>query len=317
MIAHGYQQSLRLSLVCLTVMLVSGCGPRHGAPVERATSPHIVPAGLPSTAGSGSLPEWMPGVWMREWIRRGTKQTSPTLVRYVQTQRDFGDVRIPARPSVAQATSFAELSDADLRLLARQNGFVGTTSATGLVATWHHELDFQPADTSADIGRLERVGTGGMYEHALDGTYVEHWRTLSDGDRRFVSVRVTRGTRLERVLLVAGDYFYFARNRTRDLPAGVSLDSLIATMRPSRATLVEWLDCELSVGRVRGGRVPWEVEHSTLPWREGHRLEFAQRVVADSVTGTLVARAEAGESWVFSMAGLPPRDGVVLFPASP
>ena len=314
MIAHGYQQSLR---ICLAVILVAACRPRHGSPVERATPPRIVSAGLLSTAGPGSLPEWMLGVWMREWIRRGTDQSSSALVRYVQTERDFGDVRIPARPSFAQAASFADLSEADLRLLARQRGFVGTTSATGLVATWHHELDFQPADTSTDIGRVERVGMGGMYEHALDGTYMEHWRTLSDGDGRFVSVRVTRGTRLERVLLVAGDYFYFARNRTRDLPAGMSLDSLIASMRPSRAQLVEWLDCELSVGRVRGGRVPWEIEHSTLPWREGHRLEFAQRVVADSVTGTLSARAEAGELWRFSLAGLPPRDGVVLFPASP
>jgi hypothetical protein len=320
---HGAPRAVRegLSSVCLALIVAAGCAPRLQPSSERVSPRGGAVTGTRGTAGrllKDTLPGWLPGVWMREWIRRDTVQSSPSLVRYLQTRHDFGDVRIPlTRPSLARAASFADLSDADLLALARQQGFVGITLADGLVATWHHEIDFQPAETSADVGRLERVGTGGMYERALDGAYTEHWRVLTAGDGRFVTVRVTRGARLDHVLLIAGDYFYYARNRARDLPTGASLAALIASTQPSRAQLVAWLDCELSVGRVRGGRVPWEIEHSTLPWREGHRLEFVARVIADGVTGALSAREAPGEVWTFSHTGLPPEDGVVLFPTSP
>jgi hypothetical protein len=80
-------------------------------------------------------------------------------VRYLQTPLLFGDVRLPInRPKLLNAASFADLTDAELRVLAKQRGFIGHTTAQSLIATWHHELDFQPPDAGADIGRIERVG---------------------------------------------------------------------------------------------------------------------------------------------------------------
>ena len=201
-----------------------------------------------------------------------------------------------------------------MRALARQRGFAGTTTVNGATSTWHHELDFQPDDHSPDVGRIERVGDAGMHEFALDNSYTEYWRSITSGDGRSLSVRVMRGERLDRMLMVSGDYFYYVRNRQADLPAGRSLTSLIDSLKPNRATLVTWLDCELSFGRIRGGRVPWEIERSTLPWREGHALEFAQRIVADSMRGQLSTHAESGEVWRFSTHGLKPEDAVLLFP---
>jgi hypothetical protein len=227
---------------------------------------------------------------------------------------------------VVKARAFAELSDAELRLLARQEGFTGRLAVTGargaLRAAWRHEIRFQPLPPGitadeVDRARVEPHGGAGMLEYALDGSWTEHWRRITDGDERVVEVRVTRGGRLEQVLLVAGDHFLYARNRARDLPAARSLVALIDSVRPTRALLTQWLDLELSAGRIRGGASDWRIEHSTLPWREGERLAFAARVVADPKSGALSGRAAAGERWTITARGLPTPDAVVLFPRQP
>ena len=252
----------------------------------------------PPAAGPGQLPAWLPGAWSREWIARGGARTSTFTVRYLQTPSWFGDVRFPlGRPNLSRATSFADLTDDELRGLAKQRGFVGRITADDLIATWNHEIDFQPNSGSPDIGRLERVGRGRMYEHALDSSYTEHWWSLSSGDGRFLTVRVERGGRLDRILIVVGDHFYYARNRAKDLPGAPSLDSLIATTKATRDQIIGYLDCELSVGRIRGGSVPWEIQFSTLPWREGRHLEFVDRIGVPGPIGGLAPRAEPGERW--------------------
>ncbi len=246
---------------------------------------------------SATLPPWFPGVWTREWIdRRGTR-SDLFDVSFLQTPTLFADMRIPRdRPSFSHATSFADLSDTDLLALAKQRGFTGITTVAGDLATWHHEIDFQPPDGTPDIGRLERIGDVRMYEHATDGSYTESWRSLSDGSQSFVVIRVEHLSRLARTLLVAGDHFLYVRNRPTDLPVAESLDSLIASAHGKRATIIEYLDCELSSGRVRSGAVPWEIERSTLPWREGKHLDFVDGVVVDD-TGSIVPRASGHDQW--------------------
>src|SRR6185436_6866180 len=136
---------------------------------------------------TNELPAWLSGTWKREWIRVDGVTTSTLIVRYLQTPSWFGDVRIPTdRPPIA-ARSLAEASDA------------------GDVATWHHEIDYQPSDGSPDTGRIERLGTSSMLEHGLDGSYLERWWNLASGDGKFLAVRVTRAGRLDRMLVVTGD----------------------------------------------------------------------------------------------------------------
>lgn len=55
-----------------------------------------------------------------------------------------------------------------------------------------------------------------------------------------------------------------------------TFDALFKATNTTREQIVEYLDCEFSVGRVRGGSVPWEIELSTLPWREG-RPDFVEK----------------------------------------
>jgi hypothetical protein len=221
-------------------------------------------------------------------------------VRYVQTPSVFGDLRIPAdRPAVA-AASFADLGDDQLAALAHQNGFAGATTVDGANATWHHEIDFQPAGGS-DIGRIEPAGEGRMFEHALDGSYVESWSTLDRGGG-FFAVRVERAGRVDQLLAVAGEHFVYARARAVALPPGDSLAELIARTRPPRDAVVAYLDCEISYGTTRG----WQIERSTLPWQEGKRLALADRIAIDAGGRPAPRDAAAGEAWSFPVVDLAP-----------
>ena len=113
-----------------------------------------------------------------------------------------------------------------------------------------------------------------MHEHGLDGSYIESWRSTTGGNGHFLVIRVTHTGRLLRTLVVVGNQFVYVRNRAIDLPAAASFEALFDFTKASRAQIEQYLDCEFSVGRVRDGSVPWEIERSTLPWREGRHLNF-------------------------------------------
>lgn len=261
-------------------------------------APKVSISRTPMAGEAMTLPAWLPGVWTREYIDRRGARSDVFAIHYLQTPTLFADVRIRRdRPSMSHAASFADLSHAELLALATQRGFVGATTASGLLATWHHEIDFQPPDGSADVGRLERVDDAHMLEHALDSSYIESWQSTAPGEQRFLAIRVERNGRLVRMLLVAGDHFLFVRNREQDLPAAESLDSLIVQSRATRAEIVEYLDCELSYGVVSGDSTRWQILQSTLPWREGRRLDFVDEIEATSGGDSLALRTSTGDHW--------------------
>ncbi len=236
------------------------------------------------TTRAAEVPPSLQGSWRRAWIRRGVSRSSDVAVHYVQTPRSFADLRIAdARPRIA-ATSFTDATDADLRALAEQQGFAGFATAQGDVVTWHHELDFQPQPPGeVDVGRVEQVGSA-MLEHALDGAYEELWWRVASGDGRFLTVERRTAGRLDGLLVVAGDAFIHVRNRAVQLPAASSLGELVADPSRARETKIAYLDCEISAGRARGGARPWQVERSTLPWREGHAIDLPFSVEAGALS---------------------------------
>ena len=263
------------------------------------------------------VPSWFVGAWKREWIhRRGEPPGEPRIVRDVQTPSVFGSVRIPLdRPTFSGATSLADLSDAELATLYDQDGFAGTTTCTGDVVTWHHEISWQPP-CGDDVGRLVRSGPSSVFEHALDDAYVEHWWSLGRGDGRLLAVRVLGADGAVRhILSVVGDHFVYARARPAPLPPAPSLAALVAATRPDRATILRHLDCELSWGFVRGGVRPWEIRCSTLPWTEGTPLAFADRLGV--VDGRLapVGTVAPDETWTVPVDTMSAEDLAVLFPA--
>lgn len=245
------------------------------------------------------VPKWLQGAWRRDWIQEGKVKSNTLDVHYLQTPTYFADIRIPKdRPRFSTANSFADLSDQQLRLLTRQSGFTGRTTLEGTVATWQHDIEFQPSDGTPDKGRLERISPDRMHEHGLDGSYVESWRSLTDGQGRFLVIRVQRSGRLQRTLVVVGNQFVYVRNRVKDLPISPSLDALIKATSATREQIVEYLDCEISVGRVRGGYVPWEIVQSTLPWREGRRLDFVEQISMTDRPPGLAPREVSEDQWM-------------------
>lgn len=290
---------------------------------------------LPPSPTLRTAPPWFVGAWKREWMRpRGEPALETSIVRDLQTPSVFGSVRIALdRPAFVGANSFADLDDAQLTaLLAQRGGFAGTASfvdenatsiATSIatsVATWNHEIDFQPRN-SVDAARLTQTGPTTVLEESLDGTFDELWRSVPGGDGNCLGLKITRAGRVERMLTVVGDHFVYARNRARDLPDAQSLTELVATTHATRAQIIEMLDCELSYGLVRGGRVAWEVRLSTLPWREGGSLAFAGEEVAidhaAGQTGAPRARvAASGEEWTVPVNTMTREELVAMFGGS-
>jgi hypothetical protein len=252
------------------------------------------------------------GAWQRDWIhRRGGAPDRGVTVRYVQTPSVFGDVRIrDDRPAVPHAASFADLDDDQLAALATQSGFAGFTTIDGDHATWHHEIDFEPAGGAADVGRIEPVSDGEMFEHAPDGSYVERWSALGPSGGAFFAAKLARDGRVDQLLAVAGEHFVYARARAVALPPGGSLGEAIARTHATRAQIIAYLDCELSYGRVRG----WQIERSTLPWREATRLAFVDRIAIDANGQPAARAAAAGEAWSFPVNTLGAAELCAWFP---
>ena len=289
-------------------MISIGFGSAAGAP------PDTTPAAAHES--TTAVPAWLRGVWTRDWIQKGKVKSNTVNVHYLQTPTYFSDVRIPKdRPRFAAAASFEDLSDGDLRLLAKQSGFFGSTTMAGAVATWHHDLQYQPPDGTEDTGRLQRLAKGRMQEHGLDGSYTEAWRLVTAGGGRYLVIQTLRFGRLFRALVVVGDQFAYARNRAAELPRAASFDALIESTHATRKQIVEYLDCELSVGRVRGGSAPWEIEQSTLPWREGRRLDFIDEITTPDEGAKLLPRKVSDEQWTVPVNTLSPRELKTLFGA--
>jgi hypothetical protein len=265
-------------------------------------------------AANGDPPIWLQGVWSRDWIERRGVKSNTLDIHYLQTPTFFADMRIPRdRSGMAAAKSFADLTDEQLRALAGQNGFTGRTTMDGMVATWQHDIDFQPSDGTPDKGRLEPMPPNQMREHGLDGSYIEAWRSSTDGRGRFLAIRVEHSGRLSRTLVVVGNQFVYVRDRAKHLPAAASFDALIEATHPTREQMVKYLDCEFSVGRVSGGQVPWEIEQSTLPWRERRHLEFVDQISTKDA-GSSLGPDEIGEDvWTVPVNTMSPPEIRALF----
>jgi hypothetical protein len=270
-----------------------------------------------AAAAEGSIsqvPTWLWGEWSRDWIQRGKVRSNTLDIHYLQTPTYFADMRIPRdRPAMASAKSFADLSDEQLLMLTRQNGFTGQLVVEGSVATWHHDIDFLPPDGTQDRGRLVRIPPTQMLEYALDGSYIESWRSTTCGEGKFVVIRVERCGRLLRTLVVAGNQFLYVRNRAQDLPAASSFESLLNATKAARAQVFEYLDCEFSTGRAQGDSKSWVIEQSTLPWREGHRLDFIEQLSVLKAGGKLAPVKVGAVQWTVPVNTLSVREVNALF----
>jgi hypothetical protein len=224
-----------------------------------------------STELPAAVPAAYLGVWRRTLLETPATLDTTSCVLWLQTPRWHADLRIPAgRPDFSGIARLAECSDAQLAWLATQQGFCGVTQVDGERCTWHRQTDFQPANGSRDVGRMAFDGER-VSESGVEADYREIWVRLpeSRGDSAALELAAEAGDVPPTWLLIAGDCFMFVRGRATSLPRAADLSTLIA--RTARSQWLAWLDFEISFGHCSGA-TPWRIEHSTLPFREGHRL---------------------------------------------
>jgi hypothetical protein len=152
-----------------------------------------------------------------------------------------------------------------------------------------------------------------MHEHGLDGSYIESWSSTTGSNQHFLVIRVEHGGRLLKTLVVVGNQFVYVRNRAMDLPAAESFDALIDSTKAGRPQIEEYLDCEFSWGQVSGGSIPWQIEQSTLPWREGHHLDFVENISSTEGRNGLAPRVAGDDVWTVPVNTLIAREIGELF----
>jgi hypothetical protein len=234
--------------------------------------------------GAVTVPSRLLGCWDRRYIRfsDGSEDTS-TRVIWVQTLSGVGDIRIPAtRPDLRARNGLSDCSKEELLALAEQDCFCGVTQFDSHAqpfptASWPKEsylFRFQPVITFPEPGWMEWLEGGTcMIERAPSGAYVEDWR-LKAGSQSFGAHLTQLNVPSLTCLYVAGDHAIFARNRAEALPTDKTLLELAREAKYDQQRLRELLNCEFSYARRAPPGGDYEIELSTLPWREGQTLDF-------------------------------------------
>lgn len=226
-----------------------------------------------TVADRATVPNQYLGLWHRTLLQQSPHPDTRSLVYWLQTNRWHADLRIPPdRPDFTNVKNLNDCDDNHLTWLATQQGFFGTTAVHGARCQWHRHVDFQPVSGRRDIGQMAFNGNDRLIEVGVEAEYLEVWQRMPDsaGESAVLELASEAGQTPQRRtwLLVAGDWFAYVRARVEVLPPAASFSELVATKRPSREQLIEWLDFEISFGR-RSGEHAWRIAHSTLPFKEG------------------------------------------------
>ena len=223
------------------------------------------------------VPERFVGLWRRVSLESPAVTDTASEVYWLQGRSLFVDIRVPRpRPGFAAVTSLAEYRPSRLMWLASQQGFAGCLEVQRDLCRWHRALDFQPRPLQ-DEGRVAFVGDE-LVEQGVHEHYTERWQRCDTAGSETLALQLLGETRSDGrcaprrgFLVVVGDWFMYTRDRRRPLSPAASLVDLMADADDSRA-MAALVDCEISLGRRSGGGQPWEVQLSTLPYREGHSL---------------------------------------------
>lgn len=211
------------------------------------------------------------GLWRRTLITwPDGRSNAATDVFWLQGPRFVADLRIPpGRPDRGTASCLRQFDWDMLRFLARQEGFIGHLDVTNAIGHWHRSFDYQPDNGISDRGSLEFAG-GILIERGIDLPYIEHWARQSPQSEPVMALALTTEAALPIGCLIAsGTSFIYARSRVSPLPRNTTLQQLVAESDSIEAAQ-DLFDCEISFGRIRGDR--WQIERSSLPFREGHFL---------------------------------------------
>jgi hypothetical protein len=219
-----------------------------------------------------SVPSQYLGVWKRTLLEQQGSQDTSSLVLWIQTEQHHADIRIPAlRPDFSNCEYLHDCSADQLRWLATQQGFTGTTEVQSTTCQWHREFDFQPKNDSRDIGEMVFDGNDTLLETGIDNPYFEVWKKTKYSHLN-VSAHLVMGEDRHGVatpsrLLIAGNNFAYVRPRNANLPQASCLRVILDKYYQTMNLMLDWLDFEISFGEIIDD-MTGIIHHSTLPFRE-------------------------------------------------
>lgn len=212
------------------------------------------------------------GLWSRsliDWPDGRSDRT--TFVNWMQGPTYYLDLRQPAgRPDYRGAGNLRGLKFEQLDWLASQEGFAGELHYADGFFEWRREIDFQPQAIYSDQGRLW-MEPDMMVEEGKDIPYIEHWHREPVDLNPVCALRLddpASGTRA--YLMRLGSLFMYARARSAAVTAGLHLKECVAGAA-SLEEAQDLVDCEISQGVV--SNIGWIVQRSSLPFREGARID--------------------------------------------
>lgn len=265
-----------------------------------------------------TVPDWLTGVWKRLSIEENGDRDTTTQVTWLQTSSGFADIRIPAdraqyKPIVRynhstgnQASNpysgnpLAFLTPAQALSLSQQEGFAGITQFSGGLCEWQRALDYTPFTGEPDQGTLHWEGDI-LIEIGPDDAYKEEWQRIATGPT--ATLTATNSCAWEQWLVICGDYFIYMCDRRPQLPANHSLQDLITFQQDGKldSRSQQYLDCEVSLGRIQpdpihSGSSLWEIQQSTMPWKEGCRLWNPEDIGIDPNNNKAIHTAEGSQT---------------------
>lgn len=127
---------------------------RKHVPLMHTTHPELQRVSLASLTGT----------WRRRWIRWSDgREDAATAVWWVQAGRYYGDLRLPADPSLAP------------------EGFAGELKESGGIFHWARDIDLRPTGRP-DVGLLRYTDDRrlAMIEEGVEEPYTELWERAGD-----------------------------------------------------------------------------------------------------------------------------------------
>lgn len=209
------------------------------------------------------------GLWERSVITwPDGRRDETTYVGWLQGPTLFADLRQPIdAPSFKGVSCLNDLTTQHFAWLASQEGFAGRFVHCGDAFEWQRLIDFQCTSIYSDIGYLEFQGDI-LVETGRDIPYVEHWHRSSLDFHPHYALRMVDQTGRQGFIVRAGSIFMYVRDRVKPLEFDASLPDLVGNATAAEARTL--LDCEISLGRVRGEA--WIIQRSSLPYRIGKDL---------------------------------------------
>lgn len=226
------------------------------------------------------VPEIYRGAWQQQ-VQPVNTGSAPYSF-WLQTKRLHASVYIPAnRPDFSGKSSLSEFSQDELLWLAGQKGIAGSCFVEGNMLHRRRQIDYQSSRGKANERNMS-FENGVLLETLPNSTEHLAWRKISETGAESIALRFQDETDITDIsgqrkglLLVVGDYFMYVRDRGYFVPQSESLGTLSECREYSQQQLVELLDFEISFGLRSAGKMPWEIQYSTLPFREGKPLMAA------------------------------------------